>query len=75
VYGLGDALEISRVDGRLRRRRDGVTGEEGVEGITDLAVADQRDEADVAGSLFSRAALTIYRFGFRQPKSCLNLSN
>jgi hypothetical protein len=39
VYGLGDALEISRVDGRLRRRRDGVTGEEGVEGIMDLAMA------------------------------------
>ena len=52
MYGLGDALEVSRVDGRLRRRRDGVTGEEGVEGITDLAVADQRDEVDVADSLF-----------------------
>lgn len=26
-------LEISRVDGRLRRRREGVTGDEGVEGI------------------------------------------
>jgi hypothetical protein len=37
VYGLGDALEISRVDGRLLRRRDGVTGEEGVEGIIDSA--------------------------------------
>jgi hypothetical protein len=49
VYGLGDALEISRVDGRLRRRRDGVTGEEGVEGIMDF---DQRDEVDVTGSLF-----------------------
>jgi hypothetical protein len=36
VYGLGDALEVSRVDGRLRRRRDGVTGEEGVEGMANL---------------------------------------
>ena len=33
VYGLGDVWEVSRVDGRLRRLRDGVAGEEGAEGI------------------------------------------
>ena len=33
VYRLGDAWEVSRVEGRLRRLRDGVTGEEGIEGM------------------------------------------
>lgn len=43
AYGLGDVLEVSRVDGRLRCLRDGVIGEEGVEGIVLMVVLDKED--------------------------------
>jgi hypothetical protein len=51
VYGLGDVLMVSRVEGRLRRLRDGVTGEEGVEGIVLKFEAGGGHKLDVATSL------------------------
>jgi hypothetical protein len=63
LYGLCDALEVSRVEGRLRRLRDGVTGEEGVEGIMLMVGVGGEDQLDVATCLFVTLLLQLIHVG------------
>jgi hypothetical protein len=63
VYGLADVLEVSRVEGRLRRLRDGVTGDEGVEGIVLIVEVDREDWSEVATSSSVTLLLQLMHVG------------
>jgi hypothetical protein len=67
VYGLGDVLMVSRVEGPLRRLRDGVAGEEGAEGIVLKVEVGGRDKLNVATSFLGDATLAVDTSGLRQP--------